>query len=45
MNTVVVIEEFKEFDKVMFYTFRFEDSELSETDKFLKRISEDEPEY
>jgi hypothetical protein len=33
-----IIEEFVTREKVTFYTFRHEDSELSETDKFFERF-------
>lgn len=50
MSSLVVIEEFKEFDKVKFYTFRYidpddEEAGDSETDKFLKRFTEDIQDY
>ena len=37
-----IIEEYKRFRKVTFYTLRYEDSELSETDKFIERFMSDE---
>ncbi|MCH8318555.1 MAG: hypothetical protein IIA88_08670 [Bacteroidetes bacterium] len=37
-----IIEEYKRFRKVTFYTLRYEDSELSETDKFIERFMNDE---
>ena len=37
-----IIEEYKRFRKVTFYTLRYEDSEFSETDKFIERFMNDE---
>ena len=45
MKSIIIIEEFKTFEVVNFYTIRFEDQELSETDRFLKRIKEEYTEY
>ena len=38
MNRITLIEEFKCFKKVTFYTLRDEDNKLSETDKFIERF-------
>lgn len=45
MNEIVIIEEFKRYKHVTFYTIRYDDSELSETDKFIKRFLEEETVY
>lgn len=45
MNEIVIIEEFKHYKHVTFYTIRYDDSELSETDKFIKRFLEEETVY
>lgn len=38
MNRIILIKEFKRFKKVTFYTLRYEESNISETDKFLDRF-------
>jgi len=45
VNEIVIIEEFKRYKHVTFYTIRYDDSELSETDKFIKRFLEEETVY
>jgi hypothetical protein len=41
MNRWCVIEQFATFEKVRFYTVRFEDEEISETDKFFSTFGND----
>jgi hypothetical protein len=38
VKNLVVIEELYRFRRVCFYTARFDDEELSETEKFIRRI-------
>ena len=42
MKTYIHLQLFKPFPKVNFFTFKFEDSELSETDKFFTKFEDND---
>ena len=42
MKNYITLQLFKSFSKVNFYTFRFEDAEQTETDKFFSKFENNE---